>query len=148
MLDATYALRVATPTASPNGGSHGSPQTVTLATTTDGATLRYTVDGSMPTSASAVYDAPLLVDQPLTLKVIGEKAGWETSPVASVTFTFNYGTLPTPTASLSPGLHVGTQTVTLAGAPDAQVRYTTSGAEPTASSPLYGGAFPVTTSGR
>ncbi|MGV3518802.1 RCC1 domain-containing protein [Luteitalea sp.] len=143
----TYVLRVVTPTASPSSGTYGSPQTVTLATTTAGATLRYTLDGSVPSSASAVYEAPLIVDQSLTLKVIAEKTGWETSAVATLSFAFNYGTLPTPTASLTPGVHVGSQTVTLAGEPAAQVRYTTNGAEPSVSSTLYAGPFALATSG-
>ena len=42
---------VATPTFSPPGGTYTTTQSVTLATTTAGASIRYTLDGSTPTPA-------------------------------------------------------------------------------------------------
>ena len=52
---------------------------VDLATTTPGAEIRYTLDGSEPDSLSALYAAPVRVDRSLTLRAKGFKAGAEPS---------------------------------------------------------------------
>ncbi len=44
---------VSTPTMTPAGGTYTSAQSVTLSTTTAGATIRYTLDGTSPTLVSA-----------------------------------------------------------------------------------------------
>ena len=51
------------------------PIAVALATTTSGAEIRYTLDGSEPTEPSALYAAPVPVDRSLTLKAKGFKPG-------------------------------------------------------------------------
>jgi len=51
------------------------PIAVALATTTAGAEIRYTLDGSEPTETSALYAAPVPVDRSLTLKAKGFKPG-------------------------------------------------------------------------
>ena len=51
------------------------PLAVALATTTSGAEIRYTLDGSEPTETSALYAAPVPVDRSLTLKAKGFKPG-------------------------------------------------------------------------
>ena len=51
------------------------PIAVALATTTSGAEIRYTLDGSEPTETSALYAAPVPVDRSLTLKAKGFKPG-------------------------------------------------------------------------
>ena len=51
------------------------PLAVALATTTSGAEIRYTLDGSEPTETSARYAAPVPVDRSLTLKAKGFKLG-------------------------------------------------------------------------
>ena len=44
----TYELKTVTPTISPGTGTYGTPPSVTLATTTPSATIRYTLDSSDP----------------------------------------------------------------------------------------------------
>jgi hypothetical protein len=79
---------VATPTISPAGGTFSSAQNVTLATTTSGAAIRYTVDGSTPTASSALYGGAFSVGAPgATVKAIALKSGMNNSVVASSTFT-------------------------------------------------------------
>ena len=51
------------------------PIAVALATTTSGAEIRYTLDGSEPTETSALYAAPVPGDRSLTLKAKGFKPG-------------------------------------------------------------------------
>ncbi len=59
---------------------------VTLASTTAGATIYYTVDGSAPTASSQPYLAPFLVASNLTVKTIAT-AGGASSTVTSQSFT-------------------------------------------------------------
>ena len=47
------------------------PVDVALATTTPGAEIRYTLDGSEPDSLSALYETPIRVDRTLTLRARG-----------------------------------------------------------------------------
>jgi nucleoid-associated protein YgaU len=79
---------VAAPTFSPAEGSYTAAQTVTIATSTDGAQIRYTTDSSMPSSTTGtVYTEPVQVSATTTLRAIAYKTGWNDSPVASATFT-------------------------------------------------------------
>jgi len=60
----------------------------TLADTTPGAVIYYTVNGSTPSSSSQQYQAPFLVASNLTLNTIAI-AGGTSSTVTSQTFTLN-----------------------------------------------------------
>ena len=53
---------VAAPTFSPAAGTYTSAQTVTISTTTSGASIRYTTDGSTPSeTAGTLYSGPITV---------------------------------------------------------------------------------------
>jgi hypothetical protein len=78
--------QVATPVISPAGGLFSQPQQVSISTTTAGAALRYTLDGSTPNASSPLYTGPITVSSSATLKVIGIKSGSEDSLPASATF--------------------------------------------------------------
>jgi hypothetical protein len=83
---------VATPTFAPPGGTYGSAQPVTISTTTSGASIRYTTDGSTPTSSSGtVYSGPVNVGSSLTLKAIAYKSGMTDSAVATAAYTIGGG---------------------------------------------------------
>ncbi len=56
---------------------------VTLATWTPGASLRYTTDGSEPSAASALYDAPFTVPVGTPVRARAFKPGLDPSAVAS-----------------------------------------------------------------
>lgn len=62
---------------------------VTLSSTTTGATIYYTTDGSTPTTASPIYEAPFLVDSNETVKAMATAANYADSPVASQSFAPN-----------------------------------------------------------
>ncbi|HEX7302279.1 chitobiase/beta-hexosaminidase C-terminal domain-containing protein [Lentzea sp.] len=78
---------VATPTFNPPGGAYSSGQTVTISTSTSGATIRYTVDGSTPTTSSPVYSGPISVPSSRTVNAIATKSGLANSSVGSATYT-------------------------------------------------------------
>lgn len=80
--------QAATPTISTNAAQNGAV-IVTLATTTPGATIYYSVDASTPTASSTMYEAPFLVASNLTLNAIAAASGDTNSTVASQTFTPN-----------------------------------------------------------
>ena len=62
---------------------------VSLASSTSGATIHYTVDGSAPTAVSPVYEAPFLVAANATVKSYAAVAGEKDSVVASKAFALN-----------------------------------------------------------
>src|SRR5665213_3909377 len=83
---------VAAPTFTSPAGGYGSAQSVTISTTTTGASIRYTTDGSTPTSTvGTVYSGPVSVSSSLTLKAIAYEAGMTDSSVASATYTISSG---------------------------------------------------------
>ena len=91
-------LTVATPTATPNGGTFTGTQSVALACATQGAVIRYTLDGSAPTAASAVYSAPLTLSDTTTIKAAAIKDDMNDSGVLTVTFTKQAGGAVAPVA--------------------------------------------------
>jgi len=97
---------VATPTFNPPTGTYGSGQSVTISTTTAGATIRYTTDGSTPSSTvGTVYVSPVAVSSSLTLKAIAYEAGMTDSLVATAAYTIGGGAANT-------AVFVNTDTVT------------------------------------
>lgn len=78
---------VAKPTLSRAGGWIEPPVQVTAATTTAGATLMYTTDGSTPTATHGTeYTGPIDITATTTLRLAAVKAGSFDSKVASATF--------------------------------------------------------------
>ncbi len=77
---------VATPVFSPSGGRYAEAQTVTITCETAGATIYYTLDGSAPTTTSAVYTSPLTISETTTLKAMAVSDG-EESATATAKYT-------------------------------------------------------------
>jgi hypothetical protein len=69
----------AAPTFSLAPGVYVGSQTVTLATTTPGAQIYYTLDGSTPDYTSTLYTDPIQVSENTTLKAIAGVVGAQTS---------------------------------------------------------------------
>lgn len=80
------AQTVQPPTIAPNGGDYAISQQVTLATTTEGATIRYTTNGSDPTATSTLYSGPFTITGNVTVKAKAFKDGSTASPTTSATF--------------------------------------------------------------
>lgn len=91
----TGSPQAATPSFSPSSGAP--PQTVTLSTTTSGASICYTVDGSTPTAPTAgtcsggttsTYSSPISVTvNPTTINALSTKTGYVNSNVGSSTYS-------------------------------------------------------------
>jgi len=88
-LSLVFMLPVAAPVFSPAAGSYASPPTVTISTTTTGASIRYTTDGSTPTkTVGTAYAGPFSVTTSQALKAIAYLSGWKDSAVSSASYTF------------------------------------------------------------
>jgi fibronectin type 3 domain-containing protein len=147
------AAAVAAPTFSPGTTTSATALTVTISTTTSGASIRYTTNGTIPTSTSGIlYDtlsAGLTISTSTVVNAIAYKTGLTDSTVASATYTIGSTTLPVaaPTFSPSGGSYVGTQTVTISSTTSgAEIYYTTNGSTPSKTSTLYAGQVSVATS--
>ena len=138
------ATPAATPTFSPPAGTYAAAQSVTIATTTAGATIHYTTDGSTPTTTSAAYSTPVAVAASLTLKAIAAGGGHTASPVATAAYVITLPAAATPTFTPGAGTYPSAQSVTIASTTvGAVLHYTTDGSTPTASSTTYVGPVPV-----
>ncbi len=136
---------VATPTFSPAGGTYSSAQNVTISCATSGATIRYTTDGTNPTSTSTIYSAPINVASTKTIKAKAFKSGMTDSAEASSTYTISsVSQVATPAFSPAGGTYISAQTVTISCATaGATIRYTTDGSTPTSASTQYTGPISV-----
>ncbi|MCR5036770.1 MAG: chitobiase/beta-hexosaminidase C-terminal domain-containing protein [Bacteroidales bacterium] len=88
--------QVATPTFTPVEGTYTEAQDVTISTTTEGATIYYTLDGTTPTTNSSVYSTAITISETTTVKAFAVKADMIDSEVATAEYTINI-VPPTPT---------------------------------------------------
>ena len=110
--------------------------TVSIATTSAGATIYYTTDGSTPTASSTLYTGPFdLTTSPTTVKAIAIRDG-HGSTVASETFQMQ---LAAPVITIS---NTGLATITAEAG--ATIHYTTDGTTPTTGSPTYSAPVQLT----
>lgn len=85
---------VAAPTFSTAAGAIAFPTTITLSSTTAGATIYYTIDGSTPTTAST-QGASVVVNSAQTIKAFAIKTGYTDSSISSAAYTQAQATAPT-----------------------------------------------------
>ena len=106
-----------------------------------GAEIHYTVDGSTPNASSPLYSSAITLSATTTVKAIAIKDG-VTSSVANKTFTkSSTPVVNAPSITGTTPFETSTQ-VTMSAESGAEIRYTTNGSNPTASSSLYSG--PIT----
>ena len=108
---------VSAPTFTPNGSSFTTSVSVVLSSATSTPTIRYTTDGSDPTTSSTLYSSPILLTATTTVKAKAWKTGMTESGVSSATFT-KTTTPPPPTGGnlvLNPGFESGSSSWTLGG---------------------------------
>ncbi|MFC5863728.1 chitobiase/beta-hexosaminidase C-terminal domain-containing protein [Acidicapsa dinghuensis] len=102
---ATYTLPstnpAATPEISPASGTYTAAQSVSISDVTSNASIYYTIDGTIPTTASTLYTGPISVNSSETIEAIAVASGYANSPVATAQYVIN---LPPPTFSLTASL--------------------------------------------
>ena len=136
---------VAAPSFTPAEGVFQTAQSVTIASSTEGAEIRYTTDGSAPTATTgSVYTAPVQVSTTTTIRAIAAKKGMSDSPVVSATFTIQ-GVVAEVTFDPAAGSYEDSASVTLSSATEgAKIYYTTDGSKPDPKSATeYSGPIPV-----
>lgn len=91
------AEAVVTPTFSVAAGTYSAAFSLTISTTTTGASIRYTLDGSTPSSTNGtVYTSALSISSTKTVKAIAYKTGWSNSEVATISYTVNIPAFASP----------------------------------------------------
>jgi len=74
------------PTIEPKGGEFSKRARVVLRHPAEGATIRYTLDGSLPGKSSPIYNGPFEITEPATLRVRAYKDGMTRSIAIQETF--------------------------------------------------------------
>jgi N-acetylneuraminic acid mutarotase len=134
----------ATPTFSPATGTYTSAQTVTISDATAGATIYVTLNGTTPTTSSAVYTGPITVSSTETIEAFATANGSSASAVATAAYTIGTAQTASPAFSPAAGTYSSAQTVTISDATaGATIYYTTNGTTPTTSSNVYSGPITV-----
>jgi alpha-tubulin suppressor-like RCC1 family protein len=133
-----YELKAVAPGLTPGAGAYGGTQNVAISSTTTGATVRYTIDGSEPIETSATYSAALSVSETVTVKARAYKSGWTPSDTGYASYSIAGGTVATPVITPSGGAHATPPLVAITNTTTgATIRYTLDGSTPTAASPVF-----------
>jgi len=141
----TYVPVVATPVFDPLPGTYPTAQNVGISTSTAGAVIRYTTDGSDPNATSNIYLTPINVplNSTMVIKAIAYRDEWLPSQMAVGTYIIT-GTVADVIFTPAGGSYTTAQSVVLTSLTEgAYFRYTTDGSDPTATSTLYTTAIPV-----
>ena len=136
-----------TPVIKPASGTYAIKQTVKITDETPNATIRYTLDGSVPTATTGmVYTGAFTVSDTTTVKAIAYKAGMRISDTAVSEIVIAIPTkVSTPVISPSSGVYADVQTVSIkVDTPCDTIMYTLDGSTPTAAHGIvYDGIFTV-----
>ncbi|MBW3468570.1 chitobiase/beta-hexosaminidase C-terminal domain-containing protein [Arthrospiribacter ruber] len=84
----------ATPIIDPNGGTFDEAVTVTLSSSSDNASIYYTLDSSEPNLGSLTYTGPIVIEESATLSAIALADGLGISAVATADFIINVPATP------------------------------------------------------
>ncbi len=113
--------------------------TVTITTTTDGASIYYTTDGTAPSAESTAYTAPFALTATVTVKAIAIAEGYDNSEIAEKKCEYVKPVAATPVITNTDN------SVTITSETEgAVIYYTLDGTEPTAESTKYEAAFAIT----
>lgn len=139
--------QAATPAFSPAPGAYPSSQSVSITTTTPGATVYYVLNGAPPAKQ---YTSPISISGLDTINAVAEATGYANSIVAQATYivgspqasppAFN------PSAVSAGGIYTQPISVFMSSAtPNATIYYTTDGTTPNSQSTPYNGPVSVST---
>jgi hypothetical protein len=137
----------AIPSFAPMAGTYTSAQSVAISDSTGGAIVYYTVDGTVPTTASTLYSGAIPVGATETLRAVAVATGSSASAIGTATYTITPLVLPAPIFSPAVGTYATAQVVSISEATaGTTIHYTTDGTAPTISSAVYSGAITVSAS--
>ena len=135
---------VPTPTFSPAPGTYHTPQNVTISDAMNGATIYYTLDGTLPTTSSPIFTAPISISVTTSIYAMATHSSYPRSSVALATYSIVLPPAPSPAFSPTPSTFSGPQSVTLSNTAGLPMYYTLDGSTPTTSSTAYAGPISVT----
>jgi uncharacterized repeat protein (TIGR02543 family) len=147
-VTAHFMANVATPQISPSGGTYITPPVVALTTATQGASIRYTLDGSTPTATSGTvytgHTGGITLKTTTKIKAIAYANGMVDSEIATDNFIIEPLAGP-PLFSPAAGKYPVAQTVTLFSlTAGTSINYTLDGSTPSpAIGTLYTGPISV-----
>jgi len=134
---ASYSFPAKTPVMHPAAGTYVASQAVSMSTSTPGASIYYTTNGTAPTTGSIHYTGPITVSSNQTIEAIAAESGMTNSAMASSTYKIT-PPAPTPTFSPAAGTYLTTKTVAINCSDKAAfIYYTTNGSIPTINSTVY-----------
>jgi hypothetical protein len=133
----TITPPTAVPSFIPAQGTYTSIQTVSMSDPTPGSVIRYTTNGTTPTTSSSIYTGPITVSATETIEAIALATGYSQSAVSTAIYTI------TPPAILAPTMSSISPAFTDAGSPAFNLTITGSGF--TLSSAVYWGTSALTT---
>jgi formylglycine-generating enzyme required for sulfatase activity len=133
--------QAAKPVFEPTGGTYETEVNVTITSSTSEAIIRFTTDGNDPTDTSSIYSTPININEDTTLKARAYLDGYSDSETAVANYIIEESaaeTVQTPTFNPPGGYYGMAQTVAIhCPTAGAEIRYTTDGSDPTASSAIY-----------
>jgi glucose/arabinose dehydrogenase len=137
VASASYSqAAAATPVFSPSAGPVSNRTALTITCATAGSTIYYTIDGSAPTTNSAIYSGAFLINGGTTVKAFSVANSYANSSVKSVSYQLVQ--TATPVFSVASGrVPYGTLVAITCATPGAILYVTTDGTTPTASSAVY-----------
>lgn len=112
---------------------------LSMSTTTEGATIYYTTDGSVPDNTSTIYTSPIQLNADCTVQAIAIRENWNASNVSSYVFNLTNVTADSPLFSRS-----GNSITIQAPTDGTTIYYTTDGTDPTTTSTAYTAPIEVT----
>jgi hypothetical protein len=88
---AAYIILTSTapPTLSPAPGAYTTSQAIVLQSTTNNAVIYYTLDGSIPTTASNVYTSPIILTSSATVRAMATAQGYSNSTVQTGNYSIS-----------------------------------------------------------
>ncbi|HTQ41102.1 MAG TPA: chitobiase/beta-hexosaminidase C-terminal domain-containing protein, partial [Pirellulales bacterium] len=122
-------VQTATPVFSPPSGVVAYGSAISISCATPGATIYFTIDGSTPTSNSAVYSVPPIIYQDFTLSAFAVAPDHLSSAIQSASFTLQQAKAPIFSPATGP-LTNGTLITISSDTSNAVIRYTLDGSDP------------------
>lgn len=134
-------------TITPNGGNFATTQGVTI-TTNETSTIYYTIDESLPSLLSPVYNGVINLTATTTLKTFAVDRAGNQSTIQTATFIQDATapadtTPPVVTASPNGGVFTVAQSVTLSANETSVIYYTVDGSTPSIYSTAYSSPIPI-----